>query len=185
MKTFAHINSTGDIVGIGMIYTTDGNFVSEVSALVEEHGEDVGILAYGNEVLPHLTTTDANGNTVDLGIDPSVSTVLIKTTEMPNGTTDGRFDKTFRNAFKHGGGHKVDVDMPKAKEIAHDKRRRARDVEMTPLDIEATIPAKANQAEAKRQIIRDKYAVVQTDIDAAATPSQLKTIIENFTTKGG
>lgn len=177
MKTFAHINSTGDIVGIGMIYTTDGNFVSEVSALVEEHGEDAGILAYGNKVLPHLTTTDANGNTVDLGIDPSVSTVLIKTTEMPNGTTDGRFDKTFRNAFKHGGGHRVDVDMPKAKLISHDKRRRARDAEMSPLDIEATIPAKAKQAEEKRQVIRDKYAAIQSSIDAAATVEQLKSIV--------
>ena len=177
MKTFAHINSIGNILGIGMIYFEDGNFTPEVATFVDEHGEDAGILAYGDKVRPHLITTDANGNKIDLGIDPSISTVLIKTTEMPNGTADGRFDKTFRNAFKHGGGHKVDVDMPKAKGIAHDKRRRARDVEMAPLDIEATIPSKAAQAEAKRQVIRDKYATIQSSIDDATTVEQLKSII--------
>ena len=177
MKTFAHINWAGDILGIGMIYFENGNLTPEVASFVESHGEDAGIIAYGEKVRPHLTSTDADGKTVDLGIDPSISTVLIKTTEMPNGTLDGRFNKTFRNAFKHGGGHKVDVDMPKAKEIAHGKRRRARDAEMAPLDIEATIPSKATQAETKRQVIRDKYAAIQSSIDAATTVEQLKSII--------
>ena len=177
MKTFAHINSTGNILGIGMIYFEDGNFTPEVATFIDEHGEDAGILAYGDKVRPHLTTTDANGNMVDLGVDTSLTTILVKTSEMPNGTTDGRFDKTFRNAFKHGGGHKVDVDIPKAKGIAHEKRRRARDAEMTPLDIEATIPSKAAQAEAKRQVIRDKYAAIQSSIDDATTVEQLKSII--------
>lgn len=33
MKTFAHINTVGDIVGIGMIYFEDGNLTPEVAAL--------------------------------------------------------------------------------------------------------------------------------------------------------
>ena len=176
MKTYAHVNAAGDILGIGMIYV-NMELHPVVIPFIEEHGEDAGILAYGDKVRPHLTATDASGGMIDLGADPSITTVLIKTTEMPNGTADGRFDKTFRNAFKHGGGHKVDVDIPKAKEIAHEKRRRARDAEMTPLDIEATIPSKAAQAEAKRQVIRDKYAAIQSSIDAAATVAQLKTIV--------
>lgn len=161
MKTFAHINLAGDIVGIGMIYFESGGLLPPVQKLVDEHGEDAGIIAYGEYVKP----------------DSALTTVLIKTSEMPNGSVIGAFDKTFRNAFKHGGGHKVNVDMPKAKEISHEKRRLARDAEMRPLDIEATIPSKAARAEAKRQIIRDKYAAIQTDIETSTTAEQLKTIV--------
>lgn len=34
MKTFAHINAAGNIVGIGMIYFEDGNLTPEVAALL-------------------------------------------------------------------------------------------------------------------------------------------------------
>jgi hypothetical protein len=71
----------------------------------------------------------------------------------------------------------ITVNMPKAKLIAHDIRRAKRAAEFAPLDIQATIPAQAAQAEAARQVIRDKYADMQTDIDAAATPEELKSII--------
>jgi hypothetical protein len=71
----------------------------------------------------------------------------------------------------------ITVNMPKAKAIAHDIRRAKRAAEFAPLDIQATIPAQAAQAEAARQVIRDKYADMQTDIDAAATPEELKSII--------
>jgi hypothetical protein len=67
------------------------------------------------------------------------------------------------------------VNLDKAKHIAHDKRRAARAVEFAPLDIEATIPAKAAAAETARQAIRDKYATIQTNIDAAQTVDELKT----------
>ena len=71
----------------------------------------------------------------------------------------------------------ITIDINKAKEISHSKRREARSVEFAPLDIQATIPALAEQVEAERQVIRDKYAVIQTEIDAATTAEELKTII--------
>jgi hypothetical protein len=42
------------------------------------------------------------------------------------------------------------------------------------LDIKATIPTEAAAAEAERQKIRNKYALMQTAIDAAATPEAIK-----------
>lgn len=72
------------------------------------------------------------------------------------------------------------VNIDKAKAIVHDKRRAARAAEFAPLDIEATIPAKAAEAEAKRQAIRDKYAELQQQIDAAADVDTLKAIVESL-----
>lgn len=74
----------------------------------------------------------------------------------------------------------ISVNIEKAKHIAHDKRRAARAAEFAPLDIEATIPAKAIEAEAKRQAIRDKYADLQTKIDIAADVAVLKSIVDGF-----
>lgn len=85
-------------------------------------------------------------------------------------------DRTFRNAWKKNG-KILEHDLPKAKLIAHDKRRAARSKEFAPLDIEATIPAKAAQAEAARQAIRDRYATMQTAMDAATTVEQLKALL--------
>ena len=71
----------------------------------------------------------------------------------------------------------ITIDINKAKEISHSKRREARAAEFAPLDIQATIPTLAEQAEAERQLVRDKYAAIQTAIDAATTADELKTII--------
>ena len=68
----------------------------------------------------------------------------------------------------------INININKAKNIAHDKRREARSAEFSPLDIKATIPSEAVAAEAARQVIRDKYAVMQTAIDAATTVEQIK-----------
>ena len=68
----------------------------------------------------------------------------------------------------------ITINLDKAKNIAHDKRRVARSVEFAPLDIKATIPAEAQVAEAARQVIRDKYATMQTAIDDATTVDQIK-----------
>lgn len=88
-------------------------------------------------------------------------------------------DRTFRNAWKRGEqGKRIGVDMVKAKDISHEKRRAKRATELAPLDVQATIPAQAVQAENARQAIRDRYAVIQTSIDAATTPEQLKALIE-------
>ena len=71
----------------------------------------------------------------------------------------------------------ITVSMTKAKEIAHKKRRMARDEEFAPLDIKATIPAEAEAAETARQAIRDKYATMQTAMDNASTPQELKELL--------
>jgi hypothetical protein len=71
----------------------------------------------------------------------------------------------------------ITIDMTKAKEIAHEKRRAARSAEFAPLDIKATIPSEAEAAEAARQAIREKYATLQSQIDSAATVDQLKALI--------
>ncbi len=71
----------------------------------------------------------------------------------------------------------ITVDMTKAKVIAHEKRRQARSEEFAPLDIKATIPTEAEAAEAARQVVRDKYATMQTAMDAATTPDELKELL--------
>lgn len=71
----------------------------------------------------------------------------------------------------------ITININKAKDIAHDMRRAKRAEEFAPLDIKATIPSEAVAAEAARQAIRDKYAVMQTEIDAANTPEEIKAVI--------
>ena len=71
----------------------------------------------------------------------------------------------------------IQVDILKAKLIAHDKRREARTEEFKQLDIQATIPSMAAQAEQKPQEVREKYAVMQTEIDAASTADEIKVVI--------
>jgi len=71
----------------------------------------------------------------------------------------------------------ITIDMTKAKAIAHEKRREARSAEFAPLDIKATIPAEAEAAETARQAVRDKYATMQTAMDAATTSEELKELL--------
>lgn len=68
----------------------------------------------------------------------------------------------------------IKINIEKAKAIAHDKRRQERQKEFAPYDIKATIPAEASDAELQRQQIRQKYAVMQNQIDAAATADEIK-----------
>lgn len=82
-------------------------------------------------------------------------------------------DRTFRNAWERKG-RAIGHNMIKARELAHEKRREARAAEFAPLDVEATIPALAAKAEAKRQAVREKYDAVQKDIDKAADVGALK-----------
>lgn len=68
----------------------------------------------------------------------------------------------------------ITINITKAKSIAHDARRTARSAEFAPLDIKATIPSEAAAAEAARQTVRTKYAEMQSAIDAATTPTEIK-----------
>ena len=70
----------------------------------------------------------------------------------------------------------ITINVTKAKAIGHDMRRAARAAEFAPYDeaIAKQIPGQMEGAEAARQAIRDKYVAIQTAIDAAATPDQIK-----------
>lgn len=71
----------------------------------------------------------------------------------------------------------ITIDINKAKEISHSKRREARAAEFAPLDIQVTIPTMSEQAEAKRAEIRSKYDTIQAQIDEANSIDVLKDII--------
>ena len=68
------------------------------------------------------------------------------------------------------------VDVNKAKAIGHELRRAARAEEFKPFDeaIAKQIPTQVEGAEAERQAIREKYVVIQDQIEAAATPEEIK-----------
>jgi hypothetical protein len=68
----------------------------------------------------------------------------------------------------------IRIDIDKAKVIAHERRRVARAAEFAPLDIEATIPAKAQAAEAARQKIRERYDAMQVAIEKATSVDELR-----------
>lgn len=68
----------------------------------------------------------------------------------------------------------INVNIDKAKEIAHTQRRAVREELFKGLDIQATIPMYAEKAEIKRQEIRDKFALIQTSIDESTDVEQLK-----------
>ena len=74
----------------------------------------------------------------------------------------------------------ITIDMNKAKDIAHEKRRAARAEEFKPHDevIMKQIPGNDyNQAEAARQAIREKYTTLQAQMDAAQTADELKALL--------
>jgi hypothetical protein len=70
----------------------------------------------------------------------------------------------------------IRINLDKAKAIGHDMRRAARAEEFKPYDdaIAKQIPGQIEGAEAARQVIRDKYAAVQAQINAATTPEEIK-----------
>jgi hypothetical protein len=74
----------------------------------------------------------------------------------------------------------ISVNIQKAKEIAHIIRRDKREEEFAPLDkvIMKQIPGTdVGAVESQRQAIRDKYAAMQIEIDAAQDPQELKNIL--------
>ena len=74
------------------------------------------------------------------------------------------------------------VNLTKAKNIAHEKRRAKRSEEFKPHDdiIAKQIPGEdATASETARAEIRTRYATIQTDIDNATTVDALKTVYDN------
>ena len=72
------------------------------------------------------------------------------------------------------------VNLNKAKTIAHDKRRAVRTEKFKPLDIEATVPSLAEQAEAQRAVIREEDTKMQVSIDAAVDVDELVTVVKTL-----
>lgn len=72
----------------------------------------------------------------------------------------------------------IRINIDKAKDIAHEVRRAKRAEEFAPLDVKATIPTEAAAAEAARQAVRERYAEMQQQIEAAQSAEQLKAIIQ-------
>lgn len=102
-------------------------------------------------------------------VPSGVGYVIIEAVDLP-------VDRVFRGAWEKQGAAVVE-SLSKCKLIAHEQRRAARAVEFAPHDVDATIPGKAAQAEAAREVIRNKYAAIQDDIDAAATPNDLRPLV--------
>ena len=74
------------------------------------------------------------------------------------------------------------INLTKAKNIAHERRRFKREQEFKPHDdiIMKQIPgADATAAETARAEIRTRYATLQTNIDNATTVDALKTVYDN------
>ncbi len=74
----------------------------------------------------------------------------------------------------------IKINLNKAKNIAHELRRIAREKEFEPFDkiIMKQIPtANAKEAEAERQKIREKYVVLQQQMDAAETVEELTKLL--------
>jgi hypothetical protein len=71
------------------------------------------------------------------------------------------------------------INLDKAKIIAHNKRRAARSAEFEPYDnaIAKQIPGQVENAEEARQTIREKYALLQVQMDSAQSVEELKTLL--------
>lgn len=108
-------------------------------------------------------------------IPEGVTTYSVEDSELPTQTT-------FRDAWKISGKNKItiEVDLDKAKELTHQVRRQARALELKQYDIEATVPSLSEQAEANRQIIRDKYATIQDSIDNAEDVESLEAVLKEL-----
>ena len=88
-------------------------------------------------------------------------------------------DRVFRDAWIYSD-HGIEIDLPRARAIAHDIRRRCRADELAPHDkaISIQIPGtNINQIEAARQAIRIRYKAMQDAIDAASSPEELMTAL--------
>jgi hypothetical protein len=75
------------------------------------------------------------------------------------------------------------IDIDKAKDIAHEKRRVARAEEFKPHDevIMKQIPGNdMAEAETARQAIRVKYETIQADIESAEDVVELKQILDTM-----
>lgn len=75
----------------------------------------------------------------------------------------------------------VTIDLDKAKQIVHEKRRVVREKEFIPLDKQINIPGLSESAENQRVEIRERYKKIQEQIDSSTiTVDRLKTIYKKL-----
>jgi hypothetical protein len=106
-------------------------------------------------------------------VPPGVPYEIVDAADIPS-------DRTFRGAWVANGAA-IEIDLDAAKFIGHDRRRAARTEAFAPFDeiIAKQIPgADAAEAEANRQTIREKYALIQDAIDAASDSDSIKLALE-------
>ena len=118
-----------------------------------------------------IPTGDVNDAIKD--VPQGVEYEIVTTDDLPQ-------DRFFRNAWVKGAGSATE-DLAKCKQVGHEMRRSKRSVEFAPHDevIMKQIPgADADAAEAVRAAIRTKYETMQTAIDGASTPAEIKALLE-------
>lgn len=84
--------------------------------------------------------------------------------------------RTFRNSWEIKDGV-VTEQIDRARAIAHDRRRGARSLEFAPLDRKIIIPGEEVEAEEERVKIREKYAMMQENMDAAPDVGALRALV--------
>ena len=134
----------------------------------------VSIIHPTDEALSFMTIDEIAKKDVPTGVKYKI----VEDSEVPT-------DRTFRDAWEvdinilTGGGRwrMINVNLDKAKDIANAFLRNQRAELFKPLDVEATIPQLAEQAEAKRSEIRDRFAKYQDDIAKASSVISLKAIM--------
>lgn len=188
MKTFIYVrNSDNTVVGVGSVRLHDGSLSPALIPRSLIVGEEAAILEHAQKHAP-----------------TGVTAKIVDTADLPgNGMPDLTFDKTFFSfaevnsdgeAEKDESGYpinlygwnykesenKVEVNIEKAKLIAHSRRRLIRGEEFKKHDREVTIPTKAESAEAARQNIRDRHAQIQSEIDDAVDIASLLEIVKGI-----
>lgn len=133
-----------------------------------------------------IVYTNADGSVSVVIPTGEVSVAELKATVVPVGATNVReittaelpSDRVFRAAWDDSNPENfVGVNLAKAKLVAHEKRRAKREEEFAPHDeaIAKQFPGKnTTTEEAARQVIRDKYAVVQANIDSAVDEAGIR-----------
>lgn len=106
-----------------------------------------------------------------VAVTPEFESFRVGTVEdLPGGKADGRYDRTFFEAFTDGGaGNTVTVDMACARGIHMGRIRIARNAVLVALDVEQL---KGNDVLAVKQTLRDLPATF--DLSGAKTPAALK-----------
>lgn len=137
---------------------------------------------------PRIVFTNPGGSVGVLIPTGEVPIEAVMAKDVPDDASNARFittddlpNRTFRNAWTDGlPGEQVDVDMPKAKTLAHDMRRANREELFRPYDeiIAKQVPGSDSaKAEQERKKIRDADDVNQIAMDAAITPAELEALL--------